>query len=86
MSDPHPGPYYSNFGPKDAGLRLVDSPSELDVFGLPAGPRIVIGQAVLAAARPGPHGSIALFRLAVGEQELPGLWECVAREFVPAAE
>jgi hypothetical protein len=28
---------------------------------------------------------MALFRLVIGEDELPGLWECVERQFIPAA-
>jgi hypothetical protein len=86
MSKTQHGLYYSTWGPLDGPIRGHHSPPAISIVSKPGGGFFPIGTAYPGAYRPDPPGPIALFRLVVGEQELPGPWECVAREFVPAAE
>jgi hypothetical protein len=85
MSTPPHGPYYSTWGPMDGPIRHRDNSPAIGVVADPGG-NLAIGVAYPRTYRPHPLGSVVRFRLFVDNNELPGLWECVGHEFVPAAE
>jgi hypothetical protein len=82
---PRSGPYFTIIGPADGPtLRSDDWPS-LAVVDAPDSVR-TIGTARATGWVAHSKGPAALFRLAIDETELPGLWLCVRRQFVRADE
>src|SRR5512144_977985 len=83
-----PGPYFSTWGPTDGPIRYRDNPPALGVVVDPAEPAMPSGIAYPTGWIQDPRGRppVATFRLVVGEVELPGLYVCVGRRFLPAAE
>jgi hypothetical protein len=78
--------YFANFGPLDAPLRDADCPSAIGVV---AGPGSAWPIGIAFGVGNVPHwrfGPIAVFRLEVRKEAIPGRWVCVGRRFVPAEE
>ena len=46
-------------------------------------PPMPVGIAFSVSHAPSRRGPLAVFRLTVGKDEVPGRWVCVRREFVP---
>jgi hypothetical protein len=82
--------FYSDFGPREGRLRPGDVPEALIVFDAPEPEDDPEGSAVGLAWAAGQvddaRGQVAAFRLAVGDDELPGLWVLDGRRFEPAFE
>jgi hypothetical protein len=88
MGAMRPGPYFSTWGPTDGPIRHRDDPPALGVVADPAEPAMPVGIAYPVGwiEDPRERPPVATFRLVVGEVELPRLYVCVGRRFLPAAE
>jgi hypothetical protein len=75
VSDTQPARYFSTWGPMDGPIRYKDNPPCMGIMATPAA-GLPIGIAYSGRYRQDPRGSVALFRLVVYKQEVPGLWEC----------
>lgn len=85
MGEPHPGPFYANWGPESGPIRHRDAGASVGVMAEPGCCGFPIGGAHPTSWRPDRRGPIALFWLEINKRRLPGLWECQDRRFVPAA-
>jgi hypothetical protein len=88
MGSLRPGPYFSTWGPTDGPIRHRDDPPALGIVADPTVPPMPVGIAYPAGWIPDPKGRppATTFRLAIGQVELPGLYVCIGRRFVAAAE
>lgn len=77
-----PGPFYSNYGPRDGLILRGDAP----VMGVLDGQGAVVGIAWLAGSIPSKRGPAQLWRLEVRKVPLEGQWVCRCRQFLRIGE
>jgi hypothetical protein len=79
--EPHPGPFYSDFGPTDGPLIQADAPTVVGVLAHPDAAPGHVGVAYCKGFIRSRDRSVAVWGLVVHREVLPGLWVCMARRF-----